>query len=298
MNKVLLICGPTATGKTALADLLAQKFDGELISADSRQVYKGLDIVTGKDVPVSRIHGYDLVKPNEEWNASLFSDFALQKIAEITKKGKLPIVVGGTGLYLKSIRTPLNINVPPNPKLREKLEQLSLAELQTKLKKINPDRFNSMNYSDQQNPRRLIRALEISSAKSAEKQTSTPPLDHLTICLTAPLPYLEKKIRQRVIKRLNLNPLPELEYLQKFNLPPRSPSYSSLGYQELAEYYAGKITRPQLVNLWTTRERNYAKRQLTWFKKQPNLHWFDLTSPHSKSAIVDLISSWYARSNA
>ena len=172
MRKLLIISGPTATGKTKLALKLAKLFGGELISADSRQVYKGMDIGTGKDRGTenrkqkteNRIHiwGYDLVAPNEEWSAAHFVKLANKLIPKILKRDKLPIVVGGTGLYIKDLlRPPETLFISPNKKLRRLLEKLTLPQLQNKLRRINSRRFNIMNQSDRQNPRRLIRALEI-----------------------------------------------------------------------------------------------------------------------------------------
>lgn len=314
-NKVLFIVGPTATGKTSLADELAQKFNGELISADSRQVYKGLDIVTGKDIPRAPIHGLDLIKPGEDWNVFHFADFATKKINELQKQAKLPVVVGGTGLYVNSILKPLDIHIPPNPKLRAELEALSLTELQKQLKKVNSKHFKQMNYSDQNNPRRLIRAIEVSTsrhpelARSAKRSSPSviptvaeesllehPKLDALIIGLKASLDVTEDRIKKRVIHRLAQNARHELEYLKKLSPNWRSSPATSLGYKELDRYYSGQIDKKELINLWTIHERQYAKRQLTWFKKQPKINWFDITKSAYQEKIVDLVHNWYTES--
>ncbi|MBI5356461.1 hypothetical protein HZB78_02510 [Candidatus Collierbacteria bacterium] len=172
MNKILIISGPTAAGKTQLAFRLAKQFDGELISADSRQVYRGMDIGTGKEFPVQvktqnsklKIFGYDLVNPDEEWSAAHFVKLADKLIPEIQSRGRLPIIVGGTGLYIANLlNPPETLNIPPDRKLRAELEKPAVAELQDRLKKINQKRFEKMNESDRSNPRRLIRAIEICS---------------------------------------------------------------------------------------------------------------------------------------
>ncbi|MDZ7586852.1 MAG: isopentenyl transferase family protein, partial [Patescibacteria group bacterium] len=156
MKKILIICGPTATGKTKLAVTLAKKFSGEIISADSRQIYQGMDIVTGKDLPAAKqagitIYGYDLIKPDEEFSVAHFVKYAHDLINQI----RFPIIVGGTGLYLNSlINPPPTLTIPPNWQLRKKLEKKSAVQLQKALMKINPIRFNQMNHSDQLNPRR------------------------------------------------------------------------------------------------------------------------------------------------
>src|SRR3989344_1102266 len=186
-KQLLVILGPTATGKTDLAISLAKKFNGELVSCDSRQVYMGLDIGTGK-LPGGRwkmedgkwivngisIHLYDVVDPKTQYSVAHFVKDAGRVIENIRKRGKLPIIVGGTGLYLKALLYGLsNLAVPADKSLRKKLEKLSREDLQIKLQKISPEKWKSLNYSDRQNPRRLVRAieLEISSRRS--------PFDHL-----------------------------------------------------------------------------------------------------------------------
>jgi tRNA dimethylallyltransferase len=158
--KVLIVCGPTATGKTALAAKLAKQFSGEIISADSRQVYQEMDIVTGKDRPRGvTILGYDLVKPDENFSVAHFIDFAVPQIKALVKKRKLPIVVGGTGLWLKALVEPIEtIAVSPNPQLRKNLKDFSAGKLFKLLKELNSVRAKNMNHSDRNNPRRLIRS--------------------------------------------------------------------------------------------------------------------------------------------
>ncbi len=163
MIKILIVCGPTATGKTQLAANLAKKFNGELISADSRQVYRGMDVVTGKDWPKdTTIYGYDLVRPDENFSVAHFVTHARTLINQIIKRKKLPIVVGGTGLYINSlVNPPETLSVNPDWQLRKRLETKSTRQLQDQLKKLNPQRWRQMNHSDQLNPRRLIRAIEV-----------------------------------------------------------------------------------------------------------------------------------------
>ena len=171
---MLVIFGPTATGKTDLAIRLARKFNGELISADSRQVYKNLDIGTGKVsfssnvekhegywiVDGVKIHGFDLIEPGQNFSASDFIKFAKTTMIQIIKTGKLPIIVGGTGFYINALIGGLDsVGIAPNPNLRSQLEKLSTATLFQKLAKINPSRANSMNESDRANPRRLTRPI-------------------------------------------------------------------------------------------------------------------------------------------
>ena len=176
MKKLLIICGSTATGKTNLALKLSKIFSGQIISADSRQVYKGMDIGTGKDLPQKakqykdghylikkiKVWGYDLVKPNQDFSVAHFINFAIPRIKKIWTARELPILVGGTGLYLQALTKPLNtIAIPADQVLRQQLSKLNVLSLQKKLKKLDFDKYQKMNHSDQHNPRRLIRAIEI-----------------------------------------------------------------------------------------------------------------------------------------
>ncbi len=233
-EKLLVIVGPTAIGKSKLALFLAKRFQGELISADSRQVYRGMDIGTGKDLqekvksrkskvkwkdkPINyyeiegiKLWGYDLVKPDAEFNAAFFEEFAWAVIRFVWKQNKLPIIVGGTGLYIKAITEPLiTVHIPPNKLLRSRLKDISVTELQERLKYINIKHFNKMNNSDKNNKRRLIRAIELGLSKSQikedlklkQKKLLLKKISILKIGLTAPKPFIYKRIDRRVDKRI------------------------------------------------------------------------------------------------
>ena len=216
MKQLLIICGPTATGKTALALHLAKKFGGELISADSRQVYRGMDIGTGKDIDQkSKIKNQneklnpsftsplikgrrggvnkkftvgfrnkdevpiwlvDIVEPDYVFNVGEFKQLAEAVIQDIWQRGKLPIIVGGTGLYVRALLRPWDgIFIPPNASLRQKLDKLTVEELQTELKKNTSEKFESMNHSDRFNPRRLVRAIEVEEWKKQNVHNSPLP---------------------------------------------------------------------------------------------------------------------------
>ena len=327
MNKLLVICGPTATGKTALAVRLAKKLDGELISADSRQVYKGLDIVTGKDfssketidrlkittpfrkktyslVPY-RFSGvplwlYDVVDQAEDFSVSQYQFLAKTIIIDIQKAGKLPIVVGGTGLYIKSLLEPLSsVAIPQHTKLRHALSNASVVQLQKELKRIDVGRFNTMNHSDRANPRRLVRAIEIGLYhKQRNSQGSALRIrsayDALIIGLTASIDALEKRIYERVKKRWNQGAVSEVTKLS--NVLSRSlPSATSLGIETIQAYVDSKLSKEQAIVEWTQKERAYAKRQMTWFIKQKNIHWFDVTAVDFEEEIVDIVATWYTK---
>jgi tRNA dimethylallyltransferase len=260
MDKLLVICGPTATGKTALAAALAKKFNGELISADSRQVYRGMDLVTGKDRPDVPIWLYDIVNPDEEFSVSHWVKLARAAIHDIQKRKKLPIIIGGTGLYIHALLDPFEtIDIPPNKKLREELQKLSVLELQQMTTR------DTMNNSDWNNPRRLVRKIEIAAGmkKNVQKETYYDPL---LIGLTAPLPVLDARIDTRFQERVKQGMDKEAEALLK-KYSKDLPSMSAIGLNEHA----------------------YARRQLTWFKKQQGIHWFDCASPSLLADVIYLI---------
>lgn len=287
MTKVLIICGPTATGKTRLAANLAKKFSGELISADSRQVYKGMDIVTGKDKPKGvTIHGLDLIGPDREFSVAHFVTHTRALINQITKRKKLPIVVGGTGLYINSlVNPPPTLSVKPDWKLRKKLENKSTTELQDQLKKLNLQRWRQMNHSDRLNPRRLIRAIEVEkfqqnlqgqSLKVPSRTVLNGKYNCLWIGLTAPKKTLDQRIADRVKARVKAGAIQEWQQL-KSKYRQDLASMSGIGYRELPD-----------IKAWTRAEQQYARRQLTWFKKNKAIHW-------NPDNLAKLVAAWYTK---
>lgn len=318
MKKLLILCGQTATGKTALALNLAQKFNGELISADSRQVYRGMDIGTGKDIPSefsikfsgkkfsekkiiyytnhrTKIWGYDLVNPNEEFSVAHFVSFANQILEDIWQRQRLPILVGGTGLYIKSLLSPPpTLNIKPNNLLRTKLSNVSIDELKRRLISKNQQKFESMNYADQQNPRRLIRAIEVAESTFHQK-TYVKNLDTLLIGLKLSSNTLDKKINHRIKKRIEQGFDNEVRKLISDGLlVTESPAATAIGYREWSKYLKGEITQEEAIELWKTAENQYARRQMTWFEKQSGIVWFDPSKENTSSLVVKCIKNWYS----
>ena len=279
INKLLIICGPTATGKTEVAVEFAKKFNGELISADSKQVYRGMDIGTGKDrekidVPIWLL---DVVDPDEEFSFSHWVKLAHEAVGDIVSRNKLPIVVGGTGLYINAlIHPPETMDIPPDAGLRKQLRSTSVIELQ---KMVHPSILQLMNQSDRQNPRRLFRKIEIAKSKK-HLHKSKKAFDYLMVGLTAPIPELFKRIDERVDNRLRQGMKEEVSRLIK-QYGRDIPAMSALGYQSLEN--------------WKQDEHAYAKRQLTWFKKQQDIVWFDIFDPLAKTRMTEQIDSWYTR---
>lgn len=301
-EKILAICGPTAIGKTGFAIRLAKRFDGEVISADSRQVYKGMDLGTGKVTEEEKegIKHYliDVADPKEHFSVFDFCRLARRALTEILEKGKLPIVCGGTGLYIKTfIEGHLLPKVPPNWQLREKLEKESLESLQEKLRQLDVDKWQRMNASDRSNPRRLVRALEIIETTGKpmpliEKDPSNDP-DVLQIGLEAPKDFLRERIKQRLMARLEQGMIKEIEDLHQKGVSWERLESFGLEYRWLALFLERKKTDEEMVNGLYLDIVSFAGRQMTWFKKDDKIHWFDISDQKWENKAEKLISSWF-----
>ncbi len=296
MNKVLVITGPTATGKTARAVALAKKFNGELVSADSRQVYRGMDIGTGKDTEMLEgipMHLYDIVSPDEPFNISLYQTKAHACIEDIMKRKKLPIIVGGSGLYVHVLFHPLTIQVEPNEPLRSELSILSKEDLQKKLQEVGKKYWDALNVSDRENPRRLIRKIEIATGNQ-EKVKQEPCLyDVLQIGLCLKTDELYQRIDARVEKRVSQGVTHEIQTLLDHGYGWDLPSMSSLGYRQWKPYFEGLVEKASVIQRWKYDEHAYARRQMTWFRKDKAIQWFDVQKSGKEDAIESLVASWY-----
>ena len=300
--KLLIISGPTATGKTSLAIDLAYKFNGELISADSRQIYRGMDIGTGKDHPKDTIiHLIDIINPNESFSVAQYRLLALEKIKEIQSRGKLPIIVGGTGQYIDSIINPQEtFSVKPNKFLRFFLNKFSLKLLQSTFRLLDLpagrhgfETFRLLNNSDRNNPRRLIRKIEIRLLRRFTPRNDViaseawqSRLNYFHLSLTAPNSFLFSKINQRIQKRLDSGLLKEIETLLK-KYKWSDPGLNTLAYKEFKSPLLNDC-----IKQWQSDEHKYVRRQKTWFKKQSNLSFIDISKTSNKQ-IIDMVSKWY-----
>jgi tRNA dimethylallyltransferase len=321
MKKILFVVGPTATGKTGLGLKLSQKFTGEIISADSRQVYKGMDIGTGKDLPVNikyqisnikisdqkikyylingtRLWGYDLVDPTEEFSVSHFYKIAWAIIEDIWKRNKTPIIVGGTGFYIDSILSPpSNMGIAPNEGLRNKLNSLSLTKLQEILRDKNAERFNKMNNSDRNNPRRLVRAIEATELDTgrAKVRKSDKEIDDLWIGLRTDSEKVNYRIKKRIKDRVDMGFEKEFNNLLNNNLLAEGlPASSAMGYKQWNMYTDGKLDKQQAILAWEKAEIQYVRRQMTWFKRNHKIKWFDVNEDNWRDLVVEKVKSWYS----
>lgn len=278
---MMVILGPTASGKTALSIKLAHQFNGEIISADSRQIFRYMDIGTDK-IPVSKQEGIphyllDVVDPKEEFTLADYKHNALKIISEIHKRQKLPILCGGTGLYLNSIIENYQIpQVAPQYDLRQKLAEYCQKHGQLALHKLlqqsDPEAAARIHPN---NVRYVIRALEINMAGNQNKKDSKGEQLYCTfsIGIEWPREALYERINQRVDNQLERGLLNEVKMLLMKSYDEKLPSMTSLGYLELISYIKGECTLEQAVEKIKQNTRNYAKRQITWFKRYKNIHW-------------------------
>jgi len=277
-NKLIVILGPTASGKSSLAVKLAKEFNGEIISADSRQIYRGMDIGTAK-ITKKEMEGIphyliDIVRPDQDFTLAQFKKEAIKIIRDIQKRGKLPFLVGGTGLYIQSIVDNLKIpEVKPNKKLREKLEKRTSERLFNQLKKLDPE---SVKIVDRNNKRRIIRALEVclltKKPFSEQRKKDQPLFDILQIGLSVEHKILERRIKQRASKMVRNGLTKEVEKLAK-KYDPKLPAMSGIGYQEIIPYFKKEISLEQAKELIALHTRQYARRQATWFRRDKRIHW-------------------------
>ncbi len=279
-KKVLVILGPTASGKSDLAVKLALKYNGEVISADSRQVYKGLDIGTGKitkketrGVPH---HLLDISSPKKVVSVVAWKELAEKAVEDILSRGKLPIICGGTGFYIQSIVD--NIVYPdvlPNKILREKLNKKTTDELVKLLKKLDPKRLRSI---DQKNRVRLIRAIEIAKELGVVPKIKKvkPKYEFIQIGIKTNDAELKEKIQKRLVSRMKKGMVQEAKNLHKKGLSWKRMRELGLEYRYLADYLENKINKQELNECIVSGNWQYAKRQITWFKRDERIKWFDV----------------------
>lgn len=277
MNKLVVILGPTSSGKSDLAIRLARKFRGEIISADSRQVYKGLDIGTGKVTKKEQKqilhHLLDVASPKKQFTVAEFKPLALEAIGNIRAKNKLPFLVGGTPFYIYATIDDLQIpEVAPNKKLRKHLRNKSTGDLFRILKKLDPRRAGNI---DRHNPHRLIRAIEIvrstgSPVPSLQKRGSDQVL---ILGIKKDLPKLYKLIDQRLEKRLKQGLVAEVKKLLKQKIGHRRLTEMGLEYRFVSLYLQGHLTNEQMKEQLKSSIHKFAKRQLTWFKTDNRIKW-------------------------
>jgi len=300
-NKAIVILGPTGSGKTQLALKLAEQLSGEIVSADSRQIYKYLNIGTAKASVLERkkIPHYliDLAEPDHQVYLPQYQKLALDTIDEIISRKKLPFLVGGTGLYLSAVIENYQIpEVAPQPELRKQLEQLPTEELILKLKQLDPEAAQLIY---QNNKIKLIRAIEFAQVSGqaffGSQSKAEPRHDYLLIGLEVDREELYRRINQRVDQMIEQGLEQEVRSLvQKFDW--KAPAMMSIGYREWQPYFSGQKGRSEIIEEIKKDTRNYAKRQMTWFwrmEKTNTINW--VVNPEEAT---ELISDFLARTKA
>lgn len=281
MNKVIVILGPTASGKSDLAVRIAKQHKGEVVSADSRQIYKGLNIGAGKITKKEMMgiphHLLDVANPKNVFTVSDFKKEAEAAFKNIHSRNKLPIMCGGTGFYIQSITDGIILpEVPPNAALRLKLSTKSAAELFALLKKLDLKRAKMI---DKKNPHRLIRAIEIAKALGKVPSLSAKPsaYEFLQIGILTDPKKLRERIHTRLIARLKKGMFQEAINLHKKGLSWKRMEALGLEYRYLALYLQNKLTRQEMIEKLESEIWHYAKRQMTWFKRDKRIKWFKIT---------------------
>ncbi len=285
MDKPLIaILGPTAVGKSALAIKLAEEFRGEIVSADSRQVYRGMDIGTAKPSPDERRriphHLLDMVNPDEPFTLAQYQKLAYTAIAEIHARGKVPFLVGGSGLYVRAVLEGLSIpRVAPNPARREQLESQDSATVYARLQQLDPVAAARI---DPRNKRRIIRAVEVCEAIGkpiSELQTrASPDYRVLRIGVTMPREELYRRINARVDQMIAAGLVAEVRALVAQGYALDSPALSGLGYRQMARHVKGEIPLEEAVRLLKRDTRRFVHHQYSWFRlDDPRIQWFDLS---------------------
>ena len=278
MKKVLVILGPTASGKSDLAVRLAKKFKGEIISADSRQIYRGLDIGTGKitkgEMRGVPHHLLDVADPKKQFTVAQYKKLAEEELFFIESRKKLPIIVGGTGFYIDTLAGEVTLpDVPPNKKLRERLEKRSNAVLFKMLRARDSRRAKTI---DPDNKVKLIRALEIIESLGKVPKLK-PERNNNFIYIGIKPDDLEKRIEKRLEKRMN-GMIDEAKKLIKLKaVSYRRMNELGLEYRYIALYLQGKLNKLEMFDKLNKEIRQYAKRQMTWFKRNKQIKWFTLS---------------------
>ena len=287
MNRLVAVVGPTGVGKSRLALHLARALDGEIVSADSRQLYRYMDIGTAKPTPDEQAsvpnHLIDLVNPDQDFSLAQYQQLAYEAIKDIHKRSRLALLVGGSGLYLWSVLEGWQIPaVPPDPELRRRLEEKAAGggeeELYRELARLDPDAASKI---DPRNLRRTIRALEVRYAAQAPisrlQSKAAPPFDSLIIGLTAQRQALYRRIDSRVDEMIEQGLVDEVKQLLKRGYDAGLPAMSGIGYKQVIMFLTGKLALEDAVEQTKFETHRLARHQYSWFRpKDDRIGWFDI----------------------
>ncbi len=299
---LVIITGPTAAGKTGLSVKLAKKINGEIISADSMQVYTGMDIgtakITKKEMCGIPHHMIDIIEPAEEFNVALFKKYAASYIDEITSRGHIPIIVGGTGFYIRSVLYDTEFtSCDTDYELRQKLFDYAKKNgndaLFAKLLEIDPVSAETIHAN---NVKRVVRAIEYHtltgeriSEHNARERMKSSPYDFAYFVINMDRKELYERIDRRVDTMINDGLVDEVKELTKKGLSKNMVSMKGLGYKEIIEYFEGALTLDESINLIKKETRHFAKRQLTWFRREKDVIWLDKSKKDDDILIDEIL---------
>ena len=315
MNKIIAIIGPTAVGKTALSFKLAERFQTELVSADAYQVYKGMDIGTAKatkdELATYRHHLIDIIEPNEDFSAAAFQEAARTTIEDLHERGKIPILVGGTGLYVQSLLEGYEFKAKRHSKeerqaASSRIAALSEEELKayiTEKTGYEPPDWHEL-LSNSHRLVRLVGAIEKGEGAAAVMpQKAGGPLYHaFVIGLSLPRQVLYERIEKRIDAMIDSGWIDEVQQLLQDGVLPEAQAMKAIGYKELVLYLDGQLSLEAASELIKKRTRHFAKRQMTWFKRMPYIRWYEkddfVTEDELASAVIqDIENEWGSKSS-
>lgn len=303
MKKVIIIAGPTAVGKSDLAIKLAKKLNTEIISADSMQIYRKMDIGTAKikEEEMDGIvhHMIDIVDPDENYSVQNFQNQAYEIFDQIFEKDMVPIVVGGTGLYIDSLVYDYDfLNVKPDYKLRKELEDQYKKDpksLLDQVRNIDSDLYKNINLNDMKKMIRIIEVYKLAGKKiNYDRKNLNEDIDYKLFVLTDDRKVLYDRINKRVDQMIDQGLVEEVKGLLDEGLGENVQSLKAIGYREVIPYLEGQYSKEEMIELIKRNSRRYAKRQLTWFRRNEYSNWIDISKEEFNSAdkIIDHIRLW------
>ena len=306
-QKLIIILGPTACGKTGLSLEIAKRFQGEIISGDSMQVYRGMDIGTAKISPEEMQgiphHLIDILEPQQAFSVADFRSLAEDAIQKIAQRGRLPMVVGGTGLYIDSLLYPYNFagDMEASPEIRQRLQeeyrQLGGLALHQRLADLDPASAQRIHPNDEHRLVRALEVLEITGEPLSQRQqdkSCTPAYQGILIGLNMEREQLYARIEQRVEQMLSQGLIDEVRSLLEQGIDPAANSMQGIGYRQTVGYLQGQYSLDEAVELIKRDTRRFAKRQITWFKRNKDICWFDVGHYREEGELLESVSEYIA----
>ncbi len=308
MNKIIAVAGPTAAGKTKFAIRIANEFDGEIVSCDSMQLYKFMDIGSAKPTPEemkqAKHHLVDIIDPRDDFSVAEYQKLAKAAISDISSRGKLPVVSGGTGLYLNSLIYEMDFSAAPGDteyrnRLMDMAEKLGSSAVHDMLKELDPQAASCIHPN---NTKKIVRALErIREGEGRVRQfrdisRKTSDYDVLLIGITRDREELYDRINRRVDVLVEQGLFEEVKGLMDMGLTPDNISMKGIGYKEVMQYFAGAYSREEAIDTIKKNTRHYAKKQLTWFRRYDKMNWYNISDFDSDEHAAEVIISWIQKS--